>query len=197
MATTPRGRSLVRARARGSQRTWEQAKRARLLEEVWVATDDARIFDHVRSFGGNVVMTSSLCMTGSDRCAEAVARIPGAERHTVIVNIQVRPKDADGSSADQGAPESTVVVLPGSRSDAQGDEPIIDPKAIDAVAASILCDSTGDIVMSSTCSVIRSREEAESRDVVKVVLNHRGRAVRATPSHPLVLRLIPFIVRSM
>jgi len=38
------------------QRVYEQAQKA--LEEVWVATDDERIVEAVKGFGGNVVMTS-------------------------------------------------------------------------------------------------------------------------------------------
>lgn len=40
------------------QRVYERASLA--LDEVWVATDDTRIADAVKAFGGNVVMTLSL-----------------------------------------------------------------------------------------------------------------------------------------
>ncbi|MGZ4057294.1 MAG: cytidylyltransferase domain-containing protein, partial [Bacteroidia bacterium] len=39
------------------QRVFEQAKKSGSLTDVIVATDDVRIQEHVRSFGGNVVMT--------------------------------------------------------------------------------------------------------------------------------------------
>lgn len=67
------------------QRTYENAKRAPSLSDVIVATDDKRIFDHVLSFGGKVVMTSKECLTGSDRIAEVAKNLPDAE---IIVNIQ-------------------------------------------------------------------------------------------------------------
>ncbi|MFT4696724.1 MAG: 3-deoxy-manno-octulosonate cytidylyltransferase (CMP-KDO synthetase), partial [Urechidicola sp.] len=41
------------------QRVYEQAKKASSLTDVVVATDDERIFAHIKSFNGNVVMTSS------------------------------------------------------------------------------------------------------------------------------------------
>ena len=41
------------------QRVFEQCKKATLLSEVIVATDDARIFNHVTEFGGKAIMTSN------------------------------------------------------------------------------------------------------------------------------------------
>jgi 3-deoxy-manno-octulosonate cytidylyltransferase (CMP-KDO synthetase) len=66
------------------QRVYEQASLARVLDAVWVATDDARIRDAVAAFGGNVVMTSPECASGTDRLAEAVAKIEG----DLFVNVQ-------------------------------------------------------------------------------------------------------------
>jgi len=51
------------------QRVYEQVKKA--LNNVVVATDDKRIFDVVKSFGGEVVMTSKNHTTGTNRCLEA------------------------------------------------------------------------------------------------------------------------------
>ena len=39
------------------ERVWRQVRR--VLDDVWVATDDSRIYDAVKEFGGNVVMTST------------------------------------------------------------------------------------------------------------------------------------------
>jgi 3-deoxy-manno-octulosonate cytidylyltransferase (CMP-KDO synthetase) len=67
------------------QRVYEQAKKCMQLSEVIVATDDDRIFEHVHSFGGKAMMTSSHHQSGTDRCAEV------AETHSeydVIINIQ-------------------------------------------------------------------------------------------------------------
>ena len=47
------------------QRVYEQAKK--VLNTVIVATDDSRIFDCVKSFGGEVVMTSADHTCGTDR----------------------------------------------------------------------------------------------------------------------------------
>lgn len=68
------------------QRVFEQAKKSTLLNEVVVATDDERIFNHVKGFGGNVVMTSNKHESGTDRCAEVVEKL--AEKYEVVINIQ-------------------------------------------------------------------------------------------------------------
>jgi len=51
------------------QRVYEQVKKT--IANVWVATDDNRIFDVVQLFGGNAVMTSAQHRSGTDRCFEA------------------------------------------------------------------------------------------------------------------------------
>lgn len=70
------------------ERVYLQACKA--LTDVYVATDDQRIFDAVEAFGGKVVMTSSNHRSGTDRCAEAVreiAKMTGSSPD-VIINIQ-------------------------------------------------------------------------------------------------------------
>ncbi len=54
------------------------------LDEVIVATDDARIYDHVLSFGGQAAYSRADHTSGTDRCAEVAARYPAE----VVVNIQ-------------------------------------------------------------------------------------------------------------
>lgn len=68
------------------QRVYEQASKSS-LGEVVVATDEQRIFDHVDSFGGQVVMTSDQHPTGTDRCAE-VALLSQFADFQFIVNVQ-------------------------------------------------------------------------------------------------------------
>ncbi len=66
------------------ERVFEQTSRAESIDEVWVATDDQRICDAVKAFGGNAVMTSSECASGTDRLAQAAATLDG----DIIVNVQ-------------------------------------------------------------------------------------------------------------
>ncbi len=57
-----------------------------VLEHVWVATDDERIAEVVKGFGGKVVMTRNDHQSGTDRCAEAASKIP--VNFDVVINIQ-------------------------------------------------------------------------------------------------------------
>lgn len=66
----------------------EKAKKLGFLDEVVVATDDARIYAHVKEFGGNVVMTSETHQSGTDRCFEALQLWPDHEKYHYIINIQ-------------------------------------------------------------------------------------------------------------
>lgn len=66
------------------QHTFEAAKKSRKASGVIAATDDERIADAVRGFGGEVVMTSPGHASGTDRVAEAAADIEAA----VVVNLQ-------------------------------------------------------------------------------------------------------------
>jgi 3-deoxy-manno-octulosonate cytidylyltransferase (CMP-KDO synthetase) len=66
------------------QHVWERARQARAVDRVLVATDDERIADAVRAFGGEVVMTSRAHATGTDRLAEAAA----ATDAEIVVNVQ-------------------------------------------------------------------------------------------------------------
>ncbi len=69
------------------QHVYERAMRVELLDRVSVATDDERIADCVRSFGGEVVMTRPDHVSGTDRLAEA-ATLLGIPEQDVVVNIQ-------------------------------------------------------------------------------------------------------------
>jgi 3-deoxy-manno-octulosonate cytidylyltransferase (CMP-KDO synthetase) len=68
------------------QRVFEQCKKATLLSEVIVATDDERIYNHVLSFGGKVIMTSNSHPSGTDRCNEVIQSLE--EKYDVAINIQ-------------------------------------------------------------------------------------------------------------
>ena len=66
------------------QRVYEQAKK--VLADVYVATDDSRIYDAVKSFGGKAVMTSDKHRSGTDRCYEAYCNV--SSKADVVINIQ-------------------------------------------------------------------------------------------------------------
>lgn len=66
------------------RRVYEQV--AGVLDEVYVATDDERIFAAVESFGGRAVMTSAGHANGTGRCCEALEKLGGG--YDVVVNVQ-------------------------------------------------------------------------------------------------------------
>lgn len=68
-------------------RVVEQARKSRALERVVVATDDARVLEHVRAAGAEGVMTSGAHPSGTDRCFEALLRV-GRDRYDAVVNVQ-------------------------------------------------------------------------------------------------------------
>jgi len=73
------------------QRVVQQALKADKISKIVVATDDSRIFKHVQSFGGHVVMTSSEHENGTSRCEEAVSILENEnpdDKVDAVINIQ-------------------------------------------------------------------------------------------------------------
>lgn len=70
------------------QRVYEQSKK--VLDYVVVATDDKRIEEAVKAFGGNVVMTSKEHTTGTNRCLEAyeIVQKDSEVNFEAVINIQ-------------------------------------------------------------------------------------------------------------
>lgn len=66
------------------ERVYTQVRKA--VDRVWVATDDERIADEVRRFGGNIVMTSASHPSGTDRLKEAASKV--AAPNDIIINVQ-------------------------------------------------------------------------------------------------------------
>ncbi len=93
--------------------TFLQAKKSKLIEDIYIATDSNEIFDEVRSFGGKPILTSKNHKSGSDRIAEAldIIEVRLGYKIDVIVNIQ-------------------------------GDEPTISPDTIDSTIKGLLEDSS-------------------------------------------------------
>ena len=66
------------------QRVYEKV--SGIIEETWVATDDERIFNAVKDFGGKAVMTRNDHKSGTDRIEEAIEKIGGD--FDVVINVQ-------------------------------------------------------------------------------------------------------------
>ncbi len=92
------GKPLLRETGKALiQHVYERVVQARGLAEVVVATDDDRIADAVRGFGGQSVMTSAEHRSGTDRIAEVL-------RHrdaTIVVNVQGDEPEIDPASIER------------------------------------------------------------------------------------------------
>ncbi len=80
------------------QRVYEQAMKASCLGKVVVATDNMEIFNHVKSFGGEVCLTKESHVSGTDRCYEAA--MLQNESFDYVINIQgdepfIQPEQID------------------------------------------------------------------------------------------------------
>ena len=67
------------------QRSVEAARRVAGVSGVFVVTDDERIADACVRFGVGVIMTSSECRNGTERCAEALAQLHDPD---LVINFQ-------------------------------------------------------------------------------------------------------------
>jgi len=79
------------------QHVYEGVCQSKLIGEVIVATDDQRILDAVKSFGGKAMMTSATHSTGTDRVAEVAKKL----KSEIIVNVQGDEPLIKGSIIDK------------------------------------------------------------------------------------------------
>lgn len=121
---------------------WECA-RASGAGSVIVATDDARVEAVARGFGADVILTSALHASGTDRIAE-VARARGMRADEIIVNLQ-------------------------------GDEPLMPPPVLTAVAA--ILDQRPHVDIATVAAPISSLEEFLDPSCVKALRSHDGNAL--------------------
>lgn len=127
------------------QRVYEQA--SKVLDTVIVATDDQRIYDCVKAFGGVVYMTSSEHRCGTDRICEA---------------YQLHRREGDGQLA-MGDEEIVVVNI-------QGDEPFIQPEQIKAVMD---CFPTDIATLAKPYTAQDDLQDLLTPNIVKVVFSQQ------------------------
>lgn len=125
------------------QHVYEAAMRAHVVDQVVVATDDARIVQTVEDFGGRVMLTDAGHRSGTDRTLEA-ARQLGLSQRDIVINVQ-------------------------------GDQPLMDPRCLDQVAAPLL--EEPDLGMSTLAFEIVDPEEYTGAKDVKVVLDRQSNAL--------------------
>lgn len=118
----------------------EAVKKASGLDEVLVATDDERIVAAVKEYGGIAVMTPSELPSGTDRIACAARNFLGKDFEDDDILVNI-----------------------------QGDEPLIDPKLIEDLAAKLKDSPKFD--MATAVTPIKSAQDLAAKTVVKVVLD--------------------------
>lgn len=129
------------------ERVLDQARQARRLDRVIVATDDDRIADVVRRAGGEALLTRADHPSGTDRCREAYDQLLA---NGLISNSQ------------------THYVL-----NIQGDEPFINPAQIDELAAIL----DGTVELATQIAPIESADMLHDPTKVKVTANVRREAL--------------------
>lgn len=80
------GKALIKVHGKTIiERVYERVHKSRRLTEIVVATDDIRIYNHVRKFGGHAMITRLDHVSGTTRCAEVIETMSSFD---LIVNIQ-------------------------------------------------------------------------------------------------------------
>jgi 3-deoxy-manno-octulosonate cytidylyltransferase (CMP-KDO synthetase) len=162
------------------QRVYEQALKAKCLSKVIVATDDERIFNHVKSFGGEVMMTAEEHPSGTDRCAEVVLKMNIDELFE-----SMNPQKSivfEGIKAKRKKTTYDIVV------NIQGDEPFIDPLQIEKVSEIL---RGGDFSISTLVKKIDNPEPITNPNVVKCVFSNKNKALYFSRSPIPYLRNTP------
>jgi 3-deoxy-manno-octulosonate cytidylyltransferase (CMP-KDO synthetase) len=133
-------------------RVWRQARQARTLERVIVATDDERIARAVRAAGGEAEMTASSHQSGTDRIAEVAERIHAE----IYLNVQgdqpfIAPEDLDALSAPMCADPSLAMATLAT--------PIIDEEEwYNPNKVKVVCDARGDALYFSRSPIPFARD---------------------------------------
>lgn len=110
------------------QRVYDQV--SKVINDVYVATDDERIFDKVRSFGGKVIMTSDAHRSGTDRCYEAFTKLD--DWFDVVINVQgdepfIQPEQIEALKNCFADDETQIATLVKKITDKDGVEVLFNP----------------------------------------------------------------------
>ena len=141
---------------------------------VVVATDDVRILDCVKSFGGSVVMTSSNHQSGSDRIAEACTSIE-LDDDAIVVNVQGDEPDMPASLINQLADALANTRQAGM---VTASAPLANPADVtDPSVVKVVCDRSGYALYFSRATIPWVRDEQTSRladNAMEHVRRHLG-----------------------
>jgi 3-deoxy-manno-octulosonate cytidylyltransferase (CMP-KDO synthetase) len=103
---------------------WERARAATGVDELVIATDDARIATAARGWGASVEMTSPECASGTDRVAEVARARPQA---AIVLNVQGDEPELDGEAVGRliAAMRAEPHVAMGTLAHAEEDESVL------------------------------------------------------------------------
>ena len=122
------------------QHVYERCAACKRLDRLYVATDDQRIYEAAREFTTDVLMTSEVHASGTDRVAEVAEKVGG----DVFINIQ-------------------------------GDEPLIEPAAIEALIPPF--EENPSVNLTTLARPARDPAEVSSPNTCKVVIDEGGDAL--------------------
>jgi 3-deoxy-manno-octulosonate cytidylyltransferase (CMP-KDO synthetase) len=153
------------------QRVYEQV--SKVLADVYVATDDQRIFDAVLAFGGRAIMTSDQHKSGTDRCYEAYSKLSG--NFDVVINVQgdepfIQPEQIETLKDCFKSAETEIATLAKRFTEKDGF------KALDNPNSPKLVVNKSDEAMYFSRSIIPFRRGAETADWISLntYLKHVG-----------------------
>jgi 3-deoxy-manno-octulosonate cytidylyltransferase (CMP-KDO synthetase) len=161
------------------QHTFESAGKSKKAAAVIVATDDRRIADAVKEFGGKFVMTSPRHASGTDRIAEAAANVEA----DVIVNVQGDEPEMPPSHIDAliGLFENDPAVRMATLAVKKNDDGYLNPNIVKVVV-----DSEGYALYFSRSPLPFYREEKGKREYLKHlgIYGYRKNLLREFASWP-------------
>ena len=153
------------------QRVYEQV--SKVLADVYVATDDQRIFDAVLAFGGRAIMTSDQHKSGTDRCYEAYSKLSG--NFDVVINVQgdepfIQPEQIETLKDCFKSTETEIATLAKRFTEMDGFEALNNPNSPKLVV------NKSDEAMYFSRSIIPFRRGAETADWISLntYLKHVG-----------------------
>jgi len=123
------------------QKVYKQASKSKLINKVYVLTDDERIKDSIKKINGNCLILNDECLNGTERICIAINKFPELFKDSkYIVNIQ-------------------------------GDEPFIDPTHIDVAINKMIDSTNHNIKCSTLHYKITKKEDLYNTSIGKLVLN--------------------------
>ena len=153
------------------QRVYEQV--SKVLADVYVATDDQRVFDAVLAFGGRAIMTSDQHKSGTDRCYEAYSKLSG--NFDVVINVQgdepfIQPEQIETLKDCFKSTETEIATLAKRFTEKDGFEALNNPNSPKLVV------NKSDEAMYFSRSIIPFRRGAETVDwiLLNTYLKHVG-----------------------